>query len=58
MVLPEKTLDWTGQHHTEESPFLHPDGKTLYFSSDGHPGFGQLDVFVSKLQRDGTWGSP
>ena len=44
--------------YTEESPFLHPDGKTLYFSSDGHPGFGRLDVFVSKLQKDGTWGAP
>lgn len=44
--------------YSEESPFLHPDGKTLYFSSDGHPGFGRLDVFVSKLQKDGTWGAP
>lgn len=44
--------------YTEESPFLHPDGKTLYFSSDGHPGFGELDVFMSKLQKDGTWGEP
>jgi outer membrane protein OmpA-like peptidoglycan-associated protein len=44
--------------YTEESPFLHPDGKTLYFSSDGHPGFGKLDVFVTKLQKDGTWGTP
>ena len=43
---------------TEESPFLHPDGKTLYFSSDGHPGLGGLDVFASRLQKDGTWGEP
>ena len=42
----------------EESPFLHPDGMTLYFSSDGHPGFGRLDVFVSRRQKDGTWGEP
>lgn len=44
--------------YTEESPFLHPDGKTLYFSSDGHPGLGRLDVFVSKRAKDGTWGVP
>ena len=44
--------------YTEESPFLHPDGKTLYFSSDGHPGLGGLDVFASRLQKDGTWGEP
>lgn len=43
---------------TEESPFLHPDGKTLYFSSDGHPGMGGLDVFVSRREKDGTWGQP
>ena len=42
----------------EESPFLHPDGKTLYFSSNGHPGMGNLDIFVSTLQDDGTWGTP
>ena len=42
----------------EESPFLHPDGKTLYFSSNGNPGMGGLDLFVSTLQDDGTWGTP
>ncbi|MCC7158172.1 MAG: PD40 domain-containing protein, partial [Ignavibacteria bacterium] len=31
--------------YAERSPFLHPDGKTLYFSSDGHYGLGSLDVF-------------
>ena len=44
--------------YSEESPFLHPDGKTLYFSSDGHPGFGKLDVFMSQREKDGTWGTP
>lgn len=43
---------------TEESPFLHPDGKTLYFSSNGHPGMGGLDVFLSRRKKDGTWGQP
>ncbi len=42
----------------EQTPFIHPDGKTLYFKSDGHPGFGGLDIFMSKLQDDGTWGEP
>lgn len=40
----------------EESVQIHPDGKTLYFSSDGHPGMGGLDIFVSRLQADGAWG--
>ncbi|MBI5325148.1 MAG: PD40 domain-containing protein, partial [Ignavibacteriae bacterium] len=39
----------------ERSPFLHPDGKTLYFSSEGHYGFGRLDVFKSTRLRDDSW---
>ncbi len=42
----------------EESVFIHPDGKTLYFASDGHPGFGGLDIFMSKLDENGEWGEP
>ena len=55
---PEPLPGLVNTPYTEESPFLHPDGQTLYFSSDGHPGFGQLDVFVSRLQEDGSWGEP
>jgi outer membrane protein OmpA-like peptidoglycan-associated protein len=39
---------------SERTPFLHPDGRTLYFSSDGHPGLGRLDVFRS-FRLDDTW---
>ena len=39
----------------ERSPFLHPDGKTLYFSSDGHYGLGSLDVFKSVRLSDTSW---
>jgi outer membrane protein OmpA-like peptidoglycan-associated protein len=42
----------------EEGPFIHPDGKTLYFSSDGHPGMGGMDVFYSIKQTDGSWSEP
>jgi outer membrane protein OmpA-like peptidoglycan-associated protein len=28
----------------------------LYFSSDGHPGLGGLDIFMSRRQADGSWG--
>jgi len=42
----------------EISVFIHPDGKTLFFSSKGHLSIGGLDVFMSKLQDDGTWGKP
>lgn len=40
---------------TERSPFLHPDGKTLYFSSDGHYGIGSLDVFKCLRLSDTSW---
>lgn len=42
----------------EDSPFLSPDGKTLYFSSMGHKTMGGFDIFVSKLGEDGEWGVP
>lgn len=42
----------------EEAPFMHPDGKTLYFMSDGHLGFGGQDLFVTRKQFDGSWSKP
>jgi peptidoglycan-associated lipoprotein len=38
----------------EEFPYVHPDG-TLYFSSNGLPGLGGLDIFKAKPQADGSW---
>jgi outer membrane protein OmpA-like peptidoglycan-associated protein len=38
----------------ETCPFLAPDNKTLYFSTDGRPGFGAGDIFVTK-RLDDTW---
>lgn len=40
----------------EEGPFI--QDSLLYFSSDGHKGYGQFDVFVSKKTVFGTWGYP
>lgn len=39
---------------SEETPFLASDGKSLYFSTGGRPGYGQNDLFVSK-RLDETW---
>lgn len=41
--------------YSERSPYLHPDGRTLYFSSDGHPGLGKLDVFKSYRLKEDSW---
>lgn len=40
----------------EESVLIHPDGKTLYFSSRGHKGMGGLDIYVSRMDENGNWG--
>jgi len=39
----------------EETPFLSPDGKRLYFSSQGHSTIGGFDVFYTELMDDGSW---
>lgn len=44
--------------YDENTPFIHPDGKTLYFSSNGWPGMGSMDIFYSRAQADGKWGKP
>lgn len=54
---PENIQELNTPNH-ESAPFIHPDGQTLYFSSDGHPGMGGLDLFVSRKQKNGQWGAP
>lgn len=44
--------------YDEESVFMHPDGRTLYFSSMGHSTIGGFDIFVARLDDDGKWGKP
>lgn len=39
----------------EMNPYLHPDGKTLYFCSDGHYGLGGYDIFMSKRLDENSW---
>lgn len=39
----------------ESSPFIHPDNQTLYFASNGHPGLGDVDLYVSRRNHDGSW---
>jgi outer membrane protein OmpA-like peptidoglycan-associated protein/tetratricopeptide (TPR) repeat protein len=44
--------------YDENTPFIHPDGQTLYFSSDGWPGFGNKDIFFCRMSADGKWTRP
>ncbi|MET4106715.1 OmpA family protein [Hymenobacter sp. UYP22] len=41
----------------EEGVFLHPDGKTMYFSSEGHNSMGGYDIFKS-VYENGKWSQP
>ena len=45
--------------YDEDYAFLHPDGKTLYFSSKGHNSMGGYDIFKSIYDNaSGTWSTP
>ncbi len=42
----------------ETGVFIHPDGKTLYFSSKGHQTMGGYDIFKSTRDSNGVWSKP
>ncbi len=42
----------------EMSPFIHSDGKTLYFASDHWKGLGGYDIFYCRLKNDSVWTKP
>jgi outer membrane protein OmpA-like peptidoglycan-associated protein len=42
----------------ELAPFIHPDNQTLYYTSDGLPGYGGSDIYVLRKKGDGDWGIP
>ncbi len=42
----------------EMSPFIHFDGKTLYFASDGRPDMGGFDIYITRMNTDSTWSVP
>ncbi len=44
---------------SEISPFINPNGKTLFFSSNGNKdGMGGYDIFYSEMKEDGNWSAP
>lgn len=44
--------------YSEESPFIHPDNRTFYFSSNGHWGLGMHDIFYSHKNDSNEWSKP
>lgn len=62
-------LTWTEPKHMgavinsadfESSPFVAADGRTMYYTSGGHPGFGDGDIFVTRRLDDSwtVWSEP
>ncbi len=44
--------------NNEESPFIHFDGRTMYFMRNGKDGLGGYDLYISRMGLDGKWKSP
>ena len=44
--------------YDDDAPFIHPNGRDLYFASKGHNSIGGFDIFKSELKDDGTWTQP
>jgi len=43
--------------YNEDAPFIHPDGITLFFSSEGHKSIGGYDIMYS-IRNENTWIEP
>jgi outer membrane protein OmpA-like peptidoglycan-associated protein len=55
---PSKLPKFINTVGNEKTPFMHPDNRTFYFSSDNLPGMGGFDIYMCKLKSDGTWSEP
>lgn len=44
--------------YDEEHPFILDDNRTMFFASTGHSSMGGFDVFYSRMQDNGEWGTP
>ena len=45
-------------NENEKSPYLHTDGKTLFFASTNFPSIGGFDIFYSRMDSLGNWQEP
>lgn len=52
---PENLGEAVNTSGDESCPFIHADNETLYFNSNGHPGYGMTDLFFSKKINDSSW---
>ncbi len=52
---PENLGEAVNTSGDESCPFMHADNETLYFNSNGHPGYGITDLYFSKKINDSSW---
>lgn len=52
---PENLGEAVNTSGDEGCPFMHADNETLYFNSNGHPGYGMTDLYFSKKVNDSSW---
>jgi len=59
-TIPENLGATVNTRGFEISPFLSEDGKTLFFASDGHSGYGGADIFMSRRLYESwvIWSKP
>jgi outer membrane protein OmpA-like peptidoglycan-associated protein len=55
---PENLGDKINSNENEKSPYLHTDGKTLFFASQNFPTLGGFDIFYSRKDSSGNWQQP
>jgi hypothetical protein len=58
-ALPQNLGPVINTKYKEDFPQIAPDGKTLYFSSQGHNGMGDFDLFKTEWnEEENTWSTP
>ncbi|MEO9482121.1 MAG: OmpA family protein [Ekhidna sp.] len=54
---PQNLGDSINTNRDETTPFIHPNGVSLYLSANGYPGMGGYDLYVAS-KNDSTWSKP
>jgi len=57
-TIPKNLGSAINSNEHEKSPYLHTDGKTLFFSSTNFPCLGGFDIFYSRMDSLGNWQEP
>jgi outer membrane protein OmpA-like peptidoglycan-associated protein/tetratricopeptide (TPR) repeat protein len=55
---PQNLSNTVNSEYDERGVFMHPDGRTLFFSSDGKGSMGGFDIFKTHLTDEGFWSEP